>query len=71
MVNSIFKVGDEVECLAFGKGIVKMILNPMMHHITGVALLDNPIVVEFKYGIKEYTLDGRLEKWGRVILSKK
>jgi hypothetical protein len=70
MVNSIFKAGDSVECLSFGKGIVKIVMNPMLHHITGVGLIDCPIVVEFKHGIKQYTLDGRLEKWGKIILSK-
>jgi hypothetical protein len=70
-MNSIgFKVGDKVECLAFGKGEVKMILNPMLHHITGVALIDNPVIVEFSEGIKEYTLDGKLAKWGRTVLRK-
>lgn len=64
-----FKVGDNVNCLAYGKGKIGHII--LEEHYKYGLNEDRPILVSFEgqIDIRQYTIDGRLSPKGNITLT--
>ena len=64
-----FKVGDNVNCLAYGKGKIGHIM--LDEHYKYGLHDDRPILVSFEgqIDVRQYTIDGRLSPKGNITLT--